>query len=88
MDFFENTAPGEVPEENTKPEGLELRMPEELFTAPAETEQLPAAMEPLFTQEPDPVKPQEPVQQPAAVSGGVPEDKPKKKKSGTDNKPQ
>ena len=82
MDFFENTAPGEVPEENTKPECLELRMPEELFAAPAETEQLPAAMEPLFTQEPDPVKPQEPVQQPAAVSGGVPEDKPKKKKSG------
>lgn len=78
MDLFENGNPGELPEDNSKPSGFVLRMPEDLLAAPVEEEPAPVAMEPLFA--PEPAVAKEPAATEPSVTASQPEDKPEKKK--------
>lgn len=79
MDHFENTAPGEVPEENVRPEGFFPHMPEELTDAPVDVEQsVPVAMEPLFAEDSASAPESVPAEQLPETDVSLPEEKPTK----------
>ena len=82
MDLFENSDTGRLPEDNSKPSGFVLRMPEDLLAGPVKEEPMPAAMEPLCAPEPEPAREPAADAAPAPAAAAAP-DLPEKKEKKT-----